>query len=304
MLHKRLRIWQHCSSPRSTRTNLCSLSSPSRATSRSSTMTFPSARSHKGSELPSTRNEKGGERDSIGEATVSVDQILAQAESTFAKFEKGDGTDHISEAIVLDCQALDRCPPGHRQRWSSLTRLSIHIWGRYSHLGAIEDIEEAVIYSSLREALELCPEGYPNRSTSLNNVALYLSSRHDRLGDMMDLHEAIILGRQALDLRTSGHPDRSTSLFSIGSCLSTRYEQHEDLTDLNEAIIFARQALDLCPPGHPDLSRSLRKLAHCLRVRFTQSRELKGKEDLFSLCTELSNISQTLSPNDLSAAKE
>jgi hypothetical protein len=76
------------------------------------------------------------------------------------------------------------------------------------------------------------------------------------------------------------------------------------MTDLKEAIILARQALDLCPPGHPGRSRSLRKLAHCLRVRFTQSNELKDREDLFSLYTELSNISQTLSLDDLSAAKQ
>jgi hypothetical protein len=231
--------------------------------------------------------------------STSLGNVALYLSTRYNQF--GDTTD-LNEAIILARQALDFCPSGHPRRSTSLNNVALYLCARYKQLGDMTDLNEAIILA--RQALDLCPSGHPRRSTSLNNVASYLFNRYDQLGDMTDLNEAIILARQALDLCPSGHPHRSTSLNNVAKYLCTRYDQLGDMTDLNEAIILARQALDLCPPGHHDRSLLLHTFAHCLRVRFSQSNELKDREDLFSLYTELSNISQTLSPVDLTAAKQ
>jgi hypothetical protein len=125
-------------------------------------MTFTSAKQWSSLVLPNMSKWAGGTRlgrrlfHSIGYSHKRSQHSPSLSKPSSEQIDQWDGTDHISEAIVLDCQALDRCPPGHEVQWSSLDKLGGHLWGRYNHLGAVEDVEEAVIYG--REALELCPD--------------------------------------------------------------------------------------------------------------------------------------------------
>jgi CHAT domain-containing protein/tetratricopeptide (TPR) repeat protein len=199
---------------------------------------------------------------------LSVEQLHSRARSLAAKFKQGGGTNCIDEAIVLDREALELCPPGHPMRVDSVAHLASHLSHRYAHLGATRDLEEAVVLN--REALDLRPQGHPDRSVSLNNLAKRLGTRYDLLGAMQDLGEAIVLNREALDLRPQGHPDRSMSLNNLANGLSTRFHQLGAMQDLDEAVFLAREALDLRPQGHPDRSRSLNNLANGLSTRFNQ----------------------------------
>ena len=191
-----------------------------------------------------------------------------RAHSLVAKFEQGGGTSYIDEAIVLDREALELCPPGHPERAASLTQLALNLGDRYSQQGGRRDLEEAIVLD--REALELRPQGHPDRSVSLNNLASRLSIRYAQLGEMEDLDEAIVLDREALDLRPQGHDLRSSSLNNLANRFSTRYEQLGALRDLDEAIVLDREALDLHPQGHPDRSMSLNNLAADLSTRYQQ----------------------------------
>ena len=105
----------------------------------------------------------------------------------------------------------------------SLNTLADHLSARYKKLGAMEDLDEAIVLD--QEALNLFLQGHHDQSTSLSNIADHLSSRYKQLRAMEDLDEAIGLVREALDLCPHGHPDRSISLNSLADCLSSRYNQ-------------------------------------------------------------------------------
>ena len=72
----------------------------------------------------------------------------------------------------------------------SLNNLALHLSSRYKQLGAIEDLEEAIVLS--REALDHCPQGHPDRYMSLNSLARHLASRYEQLEDIEDLEAAIV----------------------------------------------------------------------------------------------------------------
>ena len=197
---------------------------------------------------------------------LAVDQLLSRAESLVTRFQEEGERSYIDQAIVLDREALELCPPGHPERDDSLSSLAGHLGHRYDQLGAMIDLNEAIILD--RDALALRPPGHPDRSDSLNNLAVDLSTRFNQVGAIEDLNEAILLNRDALALRPLGHPDHSMSLNNLALHLSTRYNQLGAMEDLNEAVVLERDALALRPPGHPGRSISLSNLAVDLFIRY------------------------------------
>ena len=127
----------------------------------------------------------------------------------------------IDEAIALDREALELCPPAHPKRDISLISLATHIGDRYHELKATTDLEEVIVVG--REALGLRPKERPARSFALIDLAMDLSIRYEQLGAMQDLDEAIVLGREAVCLRPQGHPERPVSLNNLTVQLSGRY---------------------------------------------------------------------------------
>jgi hypothetical protein len=158
---------------------------------------------------------------------LPVEQLLSCAEFLAAEFEQGGGTSYIEEAIDLDREALELCPPGHPKRSVSLTQLSIHLSARYSQLGATRDLDEAIVLD--REELDIWPQRDPQRSISLHNLAVGLSTRYEQLGAMQDLNEAILLNRAALDLRPQGtligqtHWETLQLISPLGTSISGRW---------------------------------------------------------------------------------
>ena len=206
---------------------------------------------------------------------LPVDQLHSRADALVAKFEQGGGSSYIDEAIVLDREALELCPPNHPERYASLNQLEIHLSDRYDQLGGMRDLEEAVLLS--RGTLAFCTVGHPARSKALINLAIRLYTRYKQLGVMEDLNEAIVLDREALELCPPGHPDRATSVNNLAVYLSTRYHQLGKMEDLDEAILLDRSALVLHPLGHPGHSTPLNSLAVHLSTRYNQ---LGAIEDL------------------------
>ena len=222
---------------------------------------------------------------------LPVSQLHSRAESLVAKFEQGGGTNYIDEAIVLNREALELCPPGHPRRSISLNDLAVDLSTRYRQLGSMEDLNEAIVLG--RDALALRPLGHPHRSLSLNNLADDLAFRYKQLGAIEDLNAAIVLDREALALRPPGHSDRSESLSNLAHHLSTRYKQLGAMEDLNEAIVLDRDALALFPLGRPDRSTCLTNLAVHLSIRYKQ---LGAMEDL-NECIVLARDALALRPS-------
>jgi CHAT domain-containing protein/tetratricopeptide (TPR) repeat protein len=202
--------------------------------------------------------------------------LNSRALSLVAMFKQGGGTSYIDEAIAVDRDAVQLCPPGHPMRSVSLTRLAVHLGDRYDQLGATRDLDEAIVLD--REALTHHSQGYRERWMSLNNLARHLCSRYKQLSAKEDIDEAIVLVREALELPPQGHPDRSTLLNNLTVILSTLYEQLGEMKVLDEVIVLEREALDHHPQGHPDRSMSLHNLAIHLYTRYYK--HLGAMEDL------------------------
>ncbi|KAF8554748.1 hypothetical protein OG21DRAFT_1022936 [Imleria badia] len=112
--------------------------------------------------------------------SLPVEQLQSRAKSLVAKFEQGDGTSYLDEAIVLDREALELCQSGHGMRPASLDWLAIDLWRRYRQLGVMSDLTESIVLA--REALDLCLPGHINRTMSLNNLGICLCARYQQLG--------------------------------------------------------------------------------------------------------------------------
>ncbi|KAI9567903.1 CHAT domain-containing protein [Boletus coccyginus] len=248
---------------------------------------------------------------------VWIQKLHSRAEPLAVEFKQGGEGSCIEEAIDLDREALQLCPPGHPRRLVSLTYLACHLLDRYDQLGATSDFEEAITLD--QEALHLCPQGHPERSMSLNGLAnglltqykqfgrtedldqaivlnqealdlFVLSARYRQIVGMDGLDEAIALGREALDLRPQGHPNRSTSLNNLAVRLFIRYNRLGGMEDLDEAIFLGREALDLCPQGHPDRSLYLANLAVGLYTRYNQLRSMEDLDEAIVLSRDALNL--------------
>jgi hypothetical protein len=60
----------------------------------------------------------------------------------------------------------------------SLNNLANSLSTRYKQLGAMQDLDEAIVLD--REALGLHPQGHPDHSMSLSNFAIRLAARYNQ----------------------------------------------------------------------------------------------------------------------------
>ena len=204
-----------------------------------------------------------------GLTCLQVEALHTRANTLVANFQGGNGTtDSIDEAILLDREALEFCPPGHPLRVDASDQLAHHLHTRYKCLGAIADIDEAIALT--QEALQSCTPAHPDRGDLLKAVSTYLAFRYGELGRMEDLDEAIVLGQEALSLCPPGHPSRSSYLITLAQSLFDRFQQLDRMECLDEAIVLVREALDLSPPGHPSRFIACNDLSLCLAHRYSQ----------------------------------
>ena len=89
---------------------------------------------------------------------LPVDELHLRGESLVAKFEQGDGTSYIDEAIVLARKALKLSPPGHPKRHVSMLWRETCLSKRYDQLGGMTDLEEVIVLG--RDTLALSTEGH------------------------------------------------------------------------------------------------------------------------------------------------
>ena len=62
-----------------------------------------------------------------GMTCLPVKQFLSKAASLVTKFERGSEAVYIDEAITLDREAPDLCPPSHHTRSAILSQLARHL---------------------------------------------------------------------------------------------------------------------------------------------------------------------------------
>ncbi|KAG2119305.1 hypothetical protein DEU56DRAFT_918665 [Suillus clintonianus] len=90
-------------------------------------------------------------------------------------------------------------PPGHYERSTSLSNLTLSLYNMFKQRGVPSDLDEAIELH--RAALLICPPDHPDRPTPLNNLAISLRCRFEQRGVPSDLDEAIELQLKSLKFR-------------------------------------------------------------------------------------------------------
>ena len=155
-------------------------------------------------------------------------------------------------------------PDRARHRARHLNDLGVLLSNRFSRIGAMADLEEAIQVE--REAVNITPD-HLNRARSLNNLGTLLGERFLRIGAIADLEEAIQIERGVVNT-TENHPDRVIWLNNLGVLLSNRFSRTGIIADLEEAIQVGREVVDITSKVHPDWARRLNNLGVRLSNRF------------------------------------
>ncbi|KAG0702537.1 TPR-like protein [Suillus ampliporus] len=223
------------------------------------------------------------------------------AHSFGVRFKQRGVLSDLDEAIELHRAALALCPPGHVYRFLSLSNLANDLRSRFKRRGDLSDVDEAIELQ--RAGLALRPPGQDMQCTFLGNLAIYLRDRFQQCGIPSYLDEAIVLHRRALVLCPPGHSGRPCSLSKLAVSLRCKFQQCGVSSILDDAIELHRVALALRPPGHPYRFMSLDNLTITLQDRFQQHGLSSDSEEVFKLYSQLSQVSFSVSHNDIRVAK-
>jgi tetratricopeptide (TPR) repeat protein len=146
--------------------------------------------------------DSGFERSQDDNARASSFAQLARLLSL--RVENGD-VDALAESVQSCRVALKLRPPGHPERGTSCTQLSVALL-----IGQEVDGDAAVLAESLalaREGVELREEGHPDRADACYALANLLKVI-ERTNQESHFDEAAGLYREVLRLRPIGHPQR------------------------------------------------------------------------------------------------
>ncbi|KAJ5005679.1 putative 30S ribosomal protein S17-like protein [Colletotrichum sp. SAR 10_66] len=173
------------------------------------------------------------------------------------KYARSHVLSYLDDSIAFARKAVLVGKQDHFVRCAEyLNNLGNRLSDRYSHSGALIDLEEAIKFHD--EAVETVPSTHPDRADYLNNLGNALSDRFERKGETADLDQAIDVSQAALAaLVPRDNPNRGPILSTIGNRLIDRYsgESHPKsglIEDLNMAISQINEAVQVTPEGRPD----------------------------------------------------
>ncbi|KAF4869355.1 putative 30S ribosomal protein S17-like protein [Colletotrichum siamense] len=173
------------------------------------------------------------------------------------KYARSHVLSYLDDSIAFARKAVLVGKQDHFVRCAEyLNNLGNRLSDRYSHSGALIDLEEAIKFHD--EAVETVSSTHPDRADYLNNLGNALSDRFERKGETADLDRAIDVSQAALAaLVPRDNPNRGPILSTIGNRLIDRYsgESHPKsglIEDLNMAISQINEAVQVTPEGRPD----------------------------------------------------
>ncbi|PNP75767.1 hypothetical protein FNYG_10845 [Fusarium nygamai] len=124
-------------------------------------------------------------------------------------------------------------------RATAFGKLGLRLGQRFSRLGQLSDLEEAIDFS--RRAAK--HSSGTRRSTWLNNLSNRLAMRFDRIGAFEDLQEAVATSLQAIESIPADDPDMANWQGNNASRLSARHSFTGNMDDLDESLRLGLEAI-------------------------------------------------------------
>ncbi|KAJ0355737.1 hypothetical protein COL154_011279 [Colletotrichum chrysophilum] len=200
------------------------------------------------------------------------------------KYARSHVFSHLDDSIAFARKATLVGTQDHFVRHAEyLNNLGNRLSDRYSHAGALDDLEEAIKFHG--EAVKTVPPTHPDRADYLNNLGNALSDRYERKREITDLDRAIIVSQEALaTLVPQNNPNQGPILSTIGNRLIDRYsgETHPkrgQVEDLNMAISHINKAVQVTPEGRPDRVKYLNNQGKFYGLKFRHF-EMQHLDDL------------------------
>ena len=249
------------------------------------------------------------------------------------RFGWAGDTNDLQLGVLLSRKALILLPPDHSKRPTMLHNLTWCLRTRYSRLGDLEDLDEAIrkgqeavdlarpaevddlqsfrsnlsldVYARFRQngaskdlehAIQLVRETIevkPNNFIQLNNLVRFLCDRWERHHEKKDIEEAIRVGQKACCTVASDSNTRYTIMGNLAVAFRHRFEYLQSIDDLEEAIRIYREIIH-APSRKLGPAHALNGLSLCLHLRY---RKLSLEEDLESAVAAGSRALSLL-PND------
>ncbi|KAF6807473.1 hypothetical protein CPLU01_15790 [Colletotrichum plurivorum] len=176
----------------------------------------------------------------------------------------------IDEAVQTARLALECTPKGGDLDWTGYQmNLANRLSQRYSHAGAREDLDEAILFAE--DAMEAAGDGDldQNRIAAMaGNLGLLFSKRFQLTESREDLDKGIDLARMAVALSTPDDPLRLRWLINLGISLDQCFSTLGEVEHIDEAISLTEEAIEATHPHDPTLPTMYVNLALRLSDRF------------------------------------
>ncbi|KAK4194022.1 CHAT domain-containing protein [Triangularia verruculosa] len=213
--------------------------------------------------------------------------LIGLALSFAVRYNAHDDVQDLEQAVQVRRQAVKYITEGDSCRPGLVNDLGVDLGKLYERKWRVEDIEEAIRYSS--EATRLARND-ADRAGMLSNLGTNLIRKHERMDS--DPRPAMKATREALRLTDHNHhdPTRALNMSTLGVEHRLRYQQKGNEQDLNEAVRLGSRALEAIQRDHPYRTTILNNLGHTLILQYeaTGRREaldqaIQGAEEVLDL---------------------
>ena len=227
------------------------------------------------------------------------DDVLNQAKRFSAlslyysdRFQHVNDTDDLQLAVILSRKAVNHFPSDHLERPTVIHNLTSCLRARYSRLGDMEDLEEAIRKG--QEAVDLTPATEVDDLQRFQcNLSLDFHARFNRAGAAEDLEHAIRLLRKAMEAA----PKDFVLLNNLLLFLSNRWERYHERTDIEEAIQVGQEVWHNVPLDSAKRRIIMGNLAMAFRHRYECLKSIDDLEEAIRICCKMLDSSfQKLDP--------
>ncbi|CVK99387.1 uncharacterized protein FMAN_02229 [Fusarium mangiferae] len=176
-------------------------------------------------------------------------------------------------------------------RAAAFGKLGSRLGQRFSRLGQLSDLEEAVDFS--RKATK--HSSGTRRSPWLNNLSNRLAMRFHRIGAFEDLQEAVATSLQAIESTPADDPDMANWQGNYASHLSVRHSFTGNMDDLNESLRLGLEAIKGSQDS-PDQPKWLHNHGQNLGKKYLATGTISDLDDAVSFARQAVEATPETSP--------
>ena len=190
----------------------------------------------------------------------------------------------LMTAIGLAELAVLAIPVDDPDSFTYSESLSIQLGRRYELMGAIDDLERAVIIAHRAVDDAMAQVRPVERARLLGNLGNLLGRRFELMGTVEDLDQAIAVAQAALYRASSDHPYQAYNLAVSSVQVCRLFKQTGVVEHLDKAVELAQKAVAAAPDNCLEQSGPLAAFGSHLGIRFELLGATQEVDEAIRLC--------------------